>query len=200
MSKEEAVEYNNNPFTFKGRLGRLSYIFQNSILMILAFKFIYSPYLYGFITDMEKNPLYRASFDLLKSMPQYHEMMIDLKAMANPSFTAIIIRYLFLVPLRIIDIKRIRDIVNRNLNGMEITIVAIFFSLPFVDFITTLFLVLIPANKFAKNKTINEIKKVDMKSAQDENFLQLNQRLFEAGKISRAEFEKARDNYKISKK
>ena len=42
-------------------------------------------------------------------------------------------------PLRMIDIKRIRDIVDRNLTRMETTLVAVVFSIPFIDFFSTMF-------------------------------------------------------------
>lgn len=197
MSKSTTeFRYNNNILSYNGKLSRLAYIIQNSLVMIFAFQYMYYPHLYGTILDLQSRPELASIFAVYKQFPQYHEFLASLKAAANPSLTDIIIRYLFLIPLRVIDIKRVRDIVNRNLTGVETTMVAVIFSLPFVDLLSTLFLAVIPANKHAKNPLVKEIKQADMHSAQVEKYLQLNQKLFESGKISRADYLKARDKYK----
>lgn len=197
MSKD-IVRYNNNIFSYSGKLTRLAYIIQNSLVMIFAFRYIYFPYLHGTILDMQNNPHYSNTFEMIKHLPEYREFMTMLKAEANPSMSSIIIRYLVLIPLRIIDIKRIRDIVNRNLSVTETTIVAVVFSLPFVDLISTIFLAIIPPSKKVQNPFVKDIQKADLHSAQVEKYLQLNQKLFESGKISRADYIKARDKYKKS--
>lgn len=196
---KDIVEYNNNIFSYKGKIARLSYFIQNSLIMIIAFKYMYYPYLYQTILDLTHNPAMSQIMAVYKQLPQFNSWMEELKAGANPPLSSIIIKYLFFIPLRVIDIKRMRDIVNRNLTMVETVMIAFFFSLPFVDLLATCFLVVIPSNKHAKNSALTrEVKAQDMKEAQVERLLQQNQKLFEEGKISRADYIKTRDKYKKS--
>ena len=73
------------------------------------------------------------------------------------------------------------------------------FTLPYVDFFTTLGLSILPAFYYAKKRSYEEIKINDLKDARNEEFLKLNQKLFESGKISRADYLKARDEHSKTK-
>lgn len=136
-----------NFFSYKKPLRRLPYFFLNSILMFFAFRYLYYSYLYDLIVMLEHNPKFTDAFYIIKSLPQYHESMATFKREASPTLMTTLIHFLFLIPLRIIDIKRIKDIFGRCLSTQEIIFISITFSLPFVDFLSTTALMLLPSKK-----------------------------------------------------
>lgn len=195
----KAVSYNNNIFSFKGRLSRTAYIFQNLFLNIIGFRFLYYPALVEAFYNLKMNPDYKFLIEQISMNPNVGFAIKALDQAPQASMLVIIIKYLFIIPFRIIDIKRVRDLVDRELTTIEIMAIAIVFTLPYVDFFTTLGLSILPALYFAKNRSLQEIKVNDLKDAKNEEFLKLNQKLFESGKISRADYLKARDEHTKTK-
>ena len=191
----KAVPYNNNIFSLKGRLSRAAYITQNLILNIVGFRFLYYPQIVESFYKMKANPDYKYLIEQLDTAPHFAYLFKALDQAPKPTMLVIAIKYLFIIPFRMIDIKRMKDIVDRELTAVEMFLIAVVFTLPYVDFFTTLGLSLLPAFYFASKKNIKEIKTSDLKDAQNEKFLQLNQKLFESGKISRADYIKARDEH-----
>ncbi len=161
------MEYQNGIFTYHGRINRLTYILQNILWNTLGIPFIYYTELVAY-----------ANF--------------------NPSYATLfmIIRWFFFIPLRVIDLRRIRDILDRELTMPESVFIAVILSLPYVDFFTTIFLSSVRPFYFAKSKFEGEIKKLDQSEADREKQLLLNKQQFEAGKISRAIYEARRDELK----
>jgi uncharacterized membrane protein YhaH (DUF805 family) len=191
----KAVPYNNNIFSLKGRLSRAAYITQNLIINIVGFRFLYYPQIVEAYYKMKINPEYKYLIEQLGEAPHFAYAFKALDQAPKETMLVIIIKYLFIIPFRMIDIKRVKDIVDRELTSAEIWLIAIIFTLPYVDFFTTLGLSLIPAFYYASKNKHKDIKATDLNEARNENFLQLNQKLFESGKISRADYIKARDEH-----
>lgn len=183
----ERIEYNNSLFSPKGKLNRLFYALHNAFWFLAGFYYIYYP---GLLLAIQSSPDFPQLINLLSSSPQLKGLVPYLSAKVGSGFIDIALKYVFLLILRIVDIKRIRDLVNRNLTMPENIAVIVVLSLPYIDFLSTVALVLLPSNKFAKNEMYEEIKKKDLHDARVENTQSINQKLFEQGKISRAEFEK----------
>lgn len=191
----KAVQYNNNIFSLKGRLSRTAYITQNLIINIVGFRFLYYPQLVDAFYKMKANPDYKYLIEQLSEAPHFAYAFKALDQAPKTTMLVIVIKYLFIIPFRMIDIKRMKDVVDRELTTVEMFLIAVFFTLPYVDFFTTLGLSLLPAFYYASKKNIKEIKTHDLEDARNEKFLQLNQKLFESGKISRADYIKARDEH-----
>lgn len=191
----KAVSYNNNIFSFKGRLSRTAYIFQNLFLNIIGFRFLYYPALVEAFYNLKMNPDYKFLIEQISMNPNVGFAIKALDQAPQASILVIVIKYLFIIPFRIIDIKRVRDLVDRELTTVEIMAIAIVFTLPYVDFFTTLGLSILPALYFAKNRSLQEIKVNDLKDAKKEELQKSNQKLFESGKISRADYLKAREEH-----
>jgi uncharacterized membrane protein YhaH (DUF805 family) len=187
------VEYNNNIFSFKGKIGRISYIIQNSIINIIGFKFIYYPAMGKAYHTMLTTP---GGADLVQMLSEFSIYAALFKFMAAaPAETAISItlKYLFLIPLRLIDIKRIRDIMNDSLSTGKTFFFAVFLSIPYIDLLATVALSIIGPNRYAKSEFEQEIKYKDLDEAREEGDLASVRKLFEEGKISRADYLKARE-------
>lgn len=195
----QAVSYNNNIFSLNGKLSRFSYIFQNLFLNIIGFRFLYYPALLESFYKIKINPDYKYLIEQISMNPNIGFFMKALDKAPKESLLIIIIKYLFIIPFRMIDIKRVKDLLDRELTTGEIITIFVIFTLPYVDFFTTLGLSILPAYYFAKKKSFQEIKVHDLKDARNEELLQLNQKLFESGKISRADYLKAREKYLIKK-
>jgi len=161
------MQYQNGLFAYNGRINRLTYILQNIMWNTLAAPFVYYPL---FVTYLNFNPSYAGMFE--------------------------IVRWFFYIPLRMIDLKRIRDIVDRELSLIETVLICGIFSIPYVDFLTSIFLSSIRPFYFAKSKFEGEIKKNDKEEASIEAQLLKNKELFQAGKISRAIYEVNREKLK----
>ena len=189
------VEYNNNMFSLKGKLSRSAYIFQNLLINILGFRFLYYPALVESFHQVKMNPDYKYLIQQLSINPNIGFVIKTLSQAPKQSFIIIAIKYLLIIPFRMIDIKRIKDLVDRELTTPEIIIIGVVFTLPYVDFFTTLGLSILPAYYFANKRSIEEIKINDLKDARNEELIQLNKKLFESGKISRADYIKARNEY-----
>lgn len=153
------MKYQNGLFEYQGRINRLTFILQNIFWNTLGIPFIYYPLL---ITYLDFDPKYANLF--------------------------LIIRWFFYIPLRSIDLRRIRDIVDRELSLTETIVIIITFSIPYVDFITSVFLSTIRPFKYAKSKFEGEIRHHDLTEAQIEEKKLMNQKLFKNGKISRAAY------------
>ena len=149
MSKPE---YNNNIFSFNGRIGRVSYIIQNCVINTLAFRFIYYPAIVRAFHVARQNP---ESLEIMRMLSDNSEMYASLfrtlGSAQKETASIIVIGYLFLIPLRLIDIKRVRDIVNDELSLFKTVAIAVLFSIPYVDLIATIFLSVIGPNRFAKS-------------------------------------------------
>lgn len=194
-------EISSSFFSLTGKTGRVSYFFQNSIIMLFGFQYIYGSYLAEAIVKMQHNPLLKDSFKLIQTMPGYGEILEDLNTPVKPDPSKLLIKIAFIVLLRIVDLKRIRDIVNRKLSLLETSLISIFFSLPFVDIFSTIMLVTLPPKKYSlENAGLKEAHAVDVLMAEKESLMRKNKEMFEAGKISRADFEKNRDKYNNSPK
>ena len=189
------VKYNNNIFSLQGKISRSAYIFQNLLINIIGFRFLYYPALVESFHQVKMNPDYKYLIQQLSMNPNIGFVIKSLSQAPKESFTIIVIKYLFIIPFRMIDIKRIKDLVDRELTTREIMIVGVVFTLPYVDFFTTLGLTILPACYFAKKRSFEEIKVNDLKDARNEELLLLNKKLFESGKISRADYIKARDEH-----
>ena len=193
-------EVSTNFFSLTGKTGRVSYFFQNSVLMIFGFQYIYGGFMASAFLSLQNNPMFANVFALLKSDPMYSDILDDLNHPAKPDPSVFFIKIAFIIALRIVDLKRVRDILNRKLSAMETTLIAVFFSLPFVDLFSTIMLVTLPPKKDSPNAPLNEAHAVDLKEAQRERLLMQNEAMFKAGKISRADFEKAREKYQSTQK
>ncbi len=191
----KSVEYNNNIFSIKGRLSRSAYIFQNLLINILGFRFLYYPSVVESFKQVKTNPDFHYLIQQLSMNPNIGFIVKALNQAPKQSFIIIVVKYLLIIPFRMIDIKRIKDLVDRELTTREIILVGVVFTLPYVDFFTTLGLSILPALYYAKKGSLEEIKVSDLKDARNEEFLQLNKKLFESGKISRADYIKARDEH-----
>lgn len=184
----EKLEYNNSLFSPSGKLNRVFYALHNAFWFLVGFRFIYYPAL---IMAVQSSPQFPQLVTLLSSNPQTKVWVPYITSSVGQSTLDIVLKYLFILILRLVDIKRIRDIFNRNLSKLESAIVIVVLSLPYIDFLSTIVLVLVPAKKFAKNELHAEIKGRDMHEARKESDLKDLKRMFEAGKISRAEYESA---------
>ncbi len=192
MSDELSTSF----FSITGRTGRVAYFFQNSILMIFGFQYIYGGYMSSAFLSLQHNPLFSNAFEILKTNPLYADFLRELNHPAEPDPSALYIKFAFIIALRIVDLKRVRDILSRKLSAIETILIAIFFSLPFVDFFSTIMLVTLPSKKHSKeNAPLKEAHAIDVKEAQRERLLKQNEAMFKAGKISRADFERAREKY-----
>ena len=191
----KSIHYNNNIFSLKGKLSRAAYIFQNLLLNIIGFRFIYYPLLVESFYKFKINPDYKFLIQQVSMNPNVALAFKALEQAPQQSILIIVIKYLFIIPFRMIDIKRIRDLVDRELTNNEMIIIAVVFTLPYVDFFTTLGLSMLPPLYYAKKRSLENIKNTDLKDAKKEEFLRLNQKLFESGKISRADYLKARDEH-----
>lgn len=196
MSEVNRVPYNNNIFSFNGKIGRLSYILQNFIINSLGFKYIYYPAIVETYSSFLKYPESHQILSQLSMNPMYASFFESLAGSPRATTTDIVIKYLFLIPLRLIDIKRIRDIVDEKLSMAKTIFYAIFLSLPLVDLVATIFLSIIRPNKFAKNEFDRVVKDSDLKEAKAESDLIMFKRMFDDGKISKAEYLKALENHK----
>lgn len=191
----KALPYNNNIFSLNGRLSRSAYIFQNLFLNLIGFRFLYYPALVASFYKLKMNPDYKFLIEQVSMNPNIGFAIKALDTAPKESIIIIIIKYLFIIPFRMIDIKRVKDLLDRELTSGEIITISVVFTLPYVDFFTTLGLSILPALYYAKKRSHQEIKINDLKEARNEEFLQLNQKLFESGKISRADYLKARDEH-----
>ncbi|MBC7427296.1 MAG: hypothetical protein H7336_01710 [Bacteriovorax sp.] len=191
-------ELSNSVFSITGRTGRLAYFFQNSLLMLFGFQYIYGPYIGDAIKSMQHNPMFANVFILLQSDPSYADMLKDFGQAQKFTFTLFAARYAFIIALRIIDLKRIRDIVNRQLTKVETISVFIIFSLPFVDLISTIVLMTLPPKKSPAISTfLKEAHAVNLHEAQKERLVKRNKELFDSGKISKAEYIKFLEKYNV---
>ena len=179
------LKYNNSLFSTQGKLNRLFYILHNAFWNILGFRFVYYP---AIIKELQSSSMFTLLTNAFSSNPNLAWIVPYLTAKPEHVLLYTIIGYLFLIPLRLVDIKRMRDILNRELSIIEQGALAVLFSLPYMDFLSTFFLSIIKPNKYAKSKIEKEIKKVDLNTAQIEATHLRNKRLFESGKISRAEY------------
>lgn len=184
MSEEPSSSF----FSITGKTGRVSYFFQNSILMLFGFQYIYGSYLGEIILKLQHNPLFKNAFMLLQSDPLYSDMLQDLNRPPQAVSSNLMLKFAFLLALRIVDLKRVRDIVNRKLGALETALIVIVFSLPFVDLISTIFLVTLPPKKNSPNQLLSDAHAVDKKQAHRERLIKMNKDLFESGKISKAEY------------
>ena len=184
----EKLEYNNSLFSPKGKLNRLFYALHNAFWFLIGFRYIYYP---SILLAIQSSPNFPELIKLLSTSPQTKGLIPYLSATVGQSSLDLLLKYVFLLILRLVDIKRLRDIMGRNFSLMEQGVVIFIFSLPYVDFLSTVFLVFLPANKFSKNETHEEIRKKDFSEAKKEQDLHDLKRLFESGKISRAEYESA---------
>ena len=177
------IAYNNNPFSYKGKLSRTAYIFTNLLINIIGFKFLYYPRIMQLLHSSSE---YRELINQLAQTPDNAWLIERLKD--SPKVIPFV-AFIFLIPFRIIDIKRVRDVVDRELKNFEALFLVIFFSLPYVDFFSTLHLSLLkPGKNTSPSDIAKEVRVKDLKEAHKENAVELNKRLFESGKISRAEF------------
>lgn len=184
------LAYNNNPFSYKGKLSRTAYVFTNLVINLIGFKFLYYP---GIMGALHVSPEFRGIVSQLAQDPENAWLVHQLKYVPEKMAYAVFIKFLFLIPFRIIDIKRLRDIMNRELKVAELVFTSAFFSLPYVDFFSTLILsILKPRKSPTKSNVVKEVRAKDLKEAHKENAIELNKRLFASGKISRAEFEERR--------
>ena len=189
-------ELSTSVFSITGKTGRLAYFFQNSILMLFGFQYIYGAYIGDMLKSMQHNPLFKNVFLLLQSDPAYSDLLHDLNQAPKMTLSIIATRYAFILALRIVDLKRIRDIVNRQLTKVETLLVIVFFSLPFVDLISTIFLMTLPPKKTpAISSFLKEAHAVNLHEAQKERLIKRNQELFETGKISKAEYQRSLEKY-----
>lgn len=180
------IAYNNNPFSYKGKLSRTAYIFSNLLLNLIGFNFLYYP---GILAYLHSRPEFTTLLDQIAQNPENAWILPHLKYTPEVSALTIVIKLLFLVLFRIIDIKRMRDIRDQELRKIEVFFIAIFFSLPYVDFFSTLILSLLKPQKNSVQKDlVKEIRAKDLQEAKQESADELNTRLFKSGKISRAEF------------
>ncbi len=184
----EKLEYNNSLFSPKGKLNRLFYALHNAFWFLIGFRYIYYP---GILSAIQSSPQYPQLVEILSSNSQTSSLVPYISSTLGQSPLDLVLKYVFILILRMVDIKRIRDLVNRNLSIPECAAVIVGLSLPYIDFFSTIALVLLPSNKFAKNEIHEEVRKKDLGEARHEESLQDLKRRFEAGKISRAEFESA---------
>lgn len=182
------VEYNNNIFSFQGRIGRISYIIQNAIINIIGFKFIYYPAMGESLRHMQSTADGAQLIKMLSASPINEYLFQYMAAAPKETTLSIMIKFLFLIPLRLIDIKRIRDIVDDSLSNAQTVFFALVLSLPYVDMIATVALSLITPNRFAKDEFEKEVKQKDLNEARTEGSLAVYKKQFEDGKISRAEY------------
>lgn len=189
----EKLEYNNSLFSPKGKLNRLFYALHNAFWFLIGFRYIYYP---GILAALQSSPQFPQLIHVLSSSPQTKTIVPFLSSTVGQSTLDIVLKFVFILILRLVDIKRIRDIVNRNLSKVESALAIVILSLPYVDFLSTIVLVLLPPNKYAKNVIHGEIKKKDLGEARREHNLQDLKRLFESGRISRAEYEAALKKFK----
>ena len=134
----KSVEYNNNIFSIKGRLSRSAYIFQNLLINILGFRFLYYPSVVESFKQVKTNPDFHYLIQQLSMNPNIGFIVKALNQAPKQSFIIIVVKYLLIIPFRMIDIKRIKDLVDRELTTREIILVGVVFTLPYVDFFTTL--------------------------------------------------------------
>jgi hypothetical protein len=192
MSKELSTSL----FSITGKTSRLSYFFQNSFLMLFGFQYIYAPYIGDILKNIQHNPLFRNVFELLRADPTYADLLKELNTPAKITFSMIATRYAFILALRLVDLKRIRDIVNRQLSKIETILVIVIFSLPFVDLISTIFLMTLPPKKTAAiSGFLRESHANNILEAQKERLIKRNQDLFDSGKISKVEYLKSLEKY-----
>lgn len=184
----EKLEYNNSLFSPQGKLNRLFYALHNAFWFLIGFRYIYYP---GILVAIQSSPQFPQLVQILSSNPQTKAIIPYISSNVGQSTFDIILKFVFIFILRLVDIKRIRDIVSRNLTTVESALTIVFFSLPYVDFLSTVLLVLFPSGKYAKNKLHDEIKKKDFYEARLEQNLNDLKRHFESGRISRAEYEAA---------
>ncbi|MBC7715008.1 MAG: hypothetical protein H7177_16800 [Rhizobacter sp.] len=194
-------ELSTSVFSITGKTGRLAYFFQNSLLMAFGFQYIYGPYMGDAIKSLQHNPLFANVFQLLQADPTYADMLKELNHAPKFDMKMFATRYAFILALRIVDLKRLRDIVNRQLTKVETILVIVFFSLPFVDLISTIFLVTMPPKKTPAISTfLKEAHAVNLHEAQKERLIKRNEELFKAGKISKVEYMKGLEKYNGSAK
>lgn len=197
MSEELSTSF----FSLTGKIGRVSYFFQNSVLMIFGFQYIYGGYLSGALLSLQHTPVFKHSFEILKSSPIYEDFLRELNNPPKPDPSILFYKIAFLIALRFIDLKRVRDILNRKLSALETILIAVFFSVPFIDFFSTIMLVTLPPKKHSvENAPLIEAHAMDVRESQRERLLKQNEAMFKAGKISRADFELAREKYKANQK
>ena len=134
----KSVSYNNNMFSLKGKLSRTAYIFQNLFLNIIGFRFLYYPLLVESFYKFKINPNYKFLIQQVSMNPNIASAFKALEQAPKESILIIVIKYLFIIPFRMIDIKRIKDLVDRELTSVEMILSAVVFTLPYVDFFTTL--------------------------------------------------------------
>lgn len=192
------VEYNNNIFSFKGKIGRVSYIIQNMIIHTIGFKYIYYPVIVESYRAYLLQPESAEILRMLSTFPIYASIFETLASTPPISTSDIVIKYLFFIPLRLIDIKRIRDIVDSPLSAMKTFFYVIFLSLPFVDLIATIFLSVIPPKKPTHDLNPLSAEK-DLVEAKVENEMNMYKKLFEEGKISQAEYLKAVEEHNLKR-
>ncbi len=146
---------------------------------------------------MQNSPMFNNIFILLKSDPRFEDFFQELNHPKSLPTSFILTKFAFIVGLRIVDLKRVRDITGRKLKKIETILIAIFFSLPFVDLISTMFLITMPTKKkSATDPVLKAAMLKDSKEAQRERLMKQNQQAFEAGKISKMEYLKNLENYK----
>ena len=184
----DRVEYNNNIFSFTGKIGRLSYIIQNMIIQTIGFKYIYYPIIVDTYRSYLLQPESADVLRMLSTVPMYASMFETLASTPPASTADIVIKYLFFIPLRLVDIKRIRDIVDSPLSAMKTFLYVIILSLPFVDLISTIFLSVIPPKHSDPGNLDPKAAQRDVIEAKVENEMIMYKKLFEEGKISQAEY------------
>lgn len=182
------VHYNNNIFAFRGRISRTAYIVQNFIINIIGFRFIYYPGLVEGYKTLIQHPETREFISVLYRYPLYSSIFDHFASAAVDPTYIYIIGYLFIIPLRMIDIKRVRDIINDEISTLKTIVLFIVLSLPLVDLIATIVLAVVPANRYAKRGLQDDVKQQDINEAKVEYDLAMYKRLFEDGKISKSEY------------
>ena len=189
-----ALEYNNNIFSFNGKMSRSAYIIYSLVITIIGFRFIYYPSIMALI---QSSPQFNELISLLSQNPQNAWIIKELQYIPQSTTVILVIKYALMIPCRLIDIKRIRDIKGRTLSIFENLFVIVVFSLPYIDFFSTLFLsIMKPGDSVVKPELSEKARAHDLWEAKKENALVVGKKLFEEGKISRAEFEEIKNKYK----
>jgi hypothetical protein len=150
------------------------------------------------MAELQGHPDFSTLVDLLSSHSETSAIVPYLTHVPSTSLIFVILRYACLIPLRLVDFKRIRDLISRELSLIEKVVIAVVLSIPYVDFLSIIILTALPSRALEKQHLdkVNEMNsESNKKSAKLESFLLTNKRMFESGKISRAEYEKNRKKY-----
>ena len=141
-----------NFLSYDKELGRLGYFIFNSIVTIFAFEYLYLPFLAKSVLIILHKPEYKMVLDLVKSEAHYAEQLKWLQNISAPTQSSYLIKYSFVVLLRYIDLKRVKDILGRKLKTIEVLMIFFIFSIPFVEFISAIVLMIYPSKFKNQNK------------------------------------------------